>query len=99
MVRTVKEKRLKEWATIFGALSNQNRLKILKFLDQKNPMSVTELADELAISFKNTSRNLRILLNLNLVEYEGRQDRVYYSISSYLSEEVKSILRISLGMK
>ena len=87
---------LKKWATVFRGLGNQNRLHILKLLHEKRSLSVTELAEELEISFKNTSRNLGILLSLDLVEFEGRKDRVYYSLASRLNNEVKQILKITV---
>ena len=89
------KKDIKEWTTIFGGLANQNRLKILQLLHKNQSLSVTELAEELGISFKNTSRNLRILTGLNLVEFEGKKDRVYYSLSSKLLPEVKKVLDAS----
>lgn len=85
---------IKEWAIIFGGLANQNRLKILGLLREKKSMSVTDLARELRISFKNTSRNLRILAGLNLVEFEGRKDRVYYSLSSKLPNDIQTVLSV-----
>ena len=59
---------IKDWATIHKGLGNQNRLRILQLLNETEKMSVTDLAEELEISFKNTSRNLSILRNLSLVE-------------------------------
>lgn len=86
---------LKQWATIYRGLGNPNRLKILKILSQTEQMSVSELADELDITLKNTSRNLGILLNLNLVEFKGKHDRVYYSLNPRLAEDIRTILRVS----
>lgn len=86
---------LKQWATVFRGLGNPNRLRILKILSQTDKMSVSELAKELDITLKNTSRNLSILLNLDLVEYKGKHDRVYYSLNQHLADDLKAILKIS----
>jgi len=86
----------KEWTTIFKGLGNQNRLHILQLLAETKKMSVTEIADELEISFKNTSRNLAILRHLGLVEFEGKADRVYYSLSSKFPDDVGKILDTSI---
>ena len=94
-----KPSELKKWATIFRGLGNQNRLHILQLLDRNGPMSVTELSDELEISFKNTSRNLGILGALDFVEFEGRKDRVYYSLSTRLTGEIKKLLRVTKIIK
>lgn len=90
------KKDLGQWATIYRGLGNPNRLKILKLLSGREKMAVSELSEELGISLKNTSRNLGILLNLDLVQNEGKHDRVYYSINPRLSEDLKRILKITL---
>lgn len=87
---------LKQWATIFRGLGNPNRLRILKLLSQTEKMAVSALAEELGISLKNTSRNLSILLQLDLVEFQGKHDRVYYSLNSRLADEISKILKIIL---
>ncbi|MBI2607813.1 MAG: winged helix-turn-helix transcriptional regulator [Candidatus Doudnabacteria bacterium] len=87
-------KSLRQWATVFRGLGNPNRLKILQILSRTKQMSVSALADELGISLKNTSRNLSILANLDLIEFQGRQDRVYYSINPKLSGAVARIFKI-----
>lgn len=87
---------LKQWAIIHRGLGNPNRLRILKLLNEHDEMSVTELADELGISFKNTSRNLQILLNLDLVQYQGKKDRVYYSLNAHMIDTIKTILRLTI---
>lgn len=87
-----KEVNLKFWAAIYRGLGNQNRLKILKFVFENDSLSVGDLADLLKISFKNTSRNLKILVDLGLLEFEGRKDRVYYSLNSKLRGEFKKII-------
>lgn len=87
---------LKQWATIFRGLGNPNRLRILKLLSQTEKMAVSALAEELGISLKNTSRNLSILLQLDLVEFQGKHDRVYYSLNSSLADEISKILKIIL---
>lgn len=90
------KRNLRQWATIHRGLGNQSRLRILKLLSDHGTMSVSVLAEELGISFKNTSRNLRILQGLDIIEFEGRHDKVYYNISSTLDPEIKKILNIVL---
>ena len=91
------KKSLKQWAIIYKGLGNPNRLKILELLDKKGRMSVSIIAEELGITLKNTSRNLIILANLDLVESEGKQDRVYYSLNPRLPAEIKQIIKITLS--
>ena len=91
------KKDIKKWATLHRGLGNYNRLRILQLLKDRNAMSVSDLCDELKISFKNTSRNLNILTNLDLVSFQGGQGRVYYSLNATLPKEIKKILNVTLS--
>ena len=86
------KRELRQWATIFRGLGNPNRLKTLQLLSKKQEISVSELADELGITLKNTSRNLGILLNLDLVVFQGKRDRVYYSLNPALARDLRQVL-------
>ncbi|KKW23305.1 MAG: hypothetical protein UY65_C0005G0007 [Parcubacteria group bacterium GW2011_GWA2_51_12] len=87
---------LKQWEIVFKGLGSANRLRILQLLRSRGLMSVTELSEELGISFKNTSRNLRILANLDLVDAKGKHDRVFYTVSPRLEGEVRKVLTTSI---
>jgi len=88
---------IKQWTTLYRGLGNQNRLRILQLLKQKERLSVTELAKELNITIKNTSRNLSILSNLDLVRFQGERGRVYYFMNVRIPEEIKQILKVSFS--
>lgn len=90
------EKNLLRWSGIYKGLANPNRLKILKLLKENEQMSVGALAEELEISFKNTSWNLKILRDLEFVEYKGKHDKVYYYLNPKLAGEVIRILELSI---
>jgi len=87
---------IKQWATICRGLGSPNRLQILKILRSRGSSSVTELSEELGITLKNTSRNLSILSNLDLVQFKGRVGRVFYELNPDLNTDIKKILRIIL---
>ena len=91
------KRNLKQWATVFRGLGNQNRLQILEILTKTKSMSVSELSEKLHITLKNTSRNLIILLNLDLVEFQGRNSRVYYNLNLRMSDDITRILKILLS--
>jgi DNA-binding transcriptional ArsR family regulator len=84
------------WTGVFKGLGNPNRLKILKLLNKNNEMSVGSLAEELEISFKNTSWNLKILRDLGIVEYRGKQDRVFYYLNPRISKDIRTIINLSI---
>ncbi|NMB69798.1 winged helix-turn-helix transcriptional regulator [candidate division WWE3 bacterium] len=62
------------------ALSDDNRLKILKYLSdgQKN---VTQVADRLNVEENLASHHLRILASLGFLKNEKRGREVYYHIN------------------
>ena len=80
---------MKEFEKKLKALANFRRLEILKFLRGKKEANVTEIAEKIKLSFKSTSRHLRILLNADIVLKEQRALEVYY----YLSSDVPPILK------
>lgn len=88
------KRNLKNWAHLFKGFGNVNRLKILEVLSDRKEASVTELCGLLGISFKNTSRNLSILSNLGLVEYRGKEGRVFYSLSADLDKDARVLLKL-----
>ena len=87
---------IKEWATIFRGMGNPNRLRIIKILSETGELSVSELAKELKITLKNTSRNLLILQNLGIVEFQGKIGRVYYSLNTRIERDIGQIINVVL---
>lgn len=86
-------KNINYWSAIYRGLGNQNRLKIIQILHSSGPLSVGEIAEKLKISFKNTSRNLKILADLGFLVFEGRKDRVYYDLNQDLPQNIKQIFK------
>ena len=56
--------KLKRWSTIFRALANPNRLKIIKILSSGESLPVSSIARDIKISLKSTSKHLIMLKNL-----------------------------------
>jgi DNA-binding transcriptional ArsR family regulator len=85
----------KKWVNIFKALSNINRLKIIEMLLGGNKeLTVTQIADKLGISIKSTSKHLIMLQNLDVLECEGRNGRVFYKFSQSVPQDFKSIIKL-----
>lgn len=85
----------KKWVNIFKALSNINRLKIIEMLLSSNKeLTVTQIADKLGISIKSTSKHLIILQNLDVLESEGRNGRVFYKFSQSASQDFKNVIKL-----
>ena len=82
---------MKRWTVIFRALSNINRLKIISILN-KRKMSVGDIADNLRISLKATSNHLAMLKNLDVLEFQGSNGRVFYSLNPKMPNDFRNII-------
>jgi predicted transcriptional regulator len=82
----------KKETKIFKALGNENRLKIIKLLYPNNKLSVIEITDEINLSEKSTSKHLIQMANLNILENQGKEGRVYYYIDPKIDPKIKEII-------
>lgn len=71
---------MKTFIKVTKALSDPNRVKILKML-QRSPMFVSEMHDALGISQPAVSRHLKILEDADLVTFRKEGTWVRYSMS------------------
>ena len=82
------------WSTIFKALGNINRLQIVAILSERPNLNVSQLAKELKISIKSTSKHLAMLRSLGVLEYVGRHGHVFYSISPTVPHDIHMAIRL-----
>lgn len=82
----------KELERILKALANKRRLAILCYLKKEKKSSVGDIASGIRLSFTATSKHLRILAAVDIVEQEQRSLQVFYSISKKQHPAVRSIL-------
>jgi len=75
-------------------LGNEHRLGIVMYLKIKKSASVGEIADNLKISFKATSKHLAILEKGRVLARQSDSPFVIYSISSDSSGLIKSIISL-----
>jgi len=87
---------MKRWTQIFKALGNINRLKIIQLLSRRGPLIVSEISDEIEISFRATSQHLIILHGLDILTSRGKEGHVYYDYNRDMPTDVKKILDIFL---
>lgn len=88
---------MKRWTVVFRVLANINRLKIIKLLADGRKMSVTDITEDLGISFKATSNHLALLKNLDILEAQGSLGHVFYSLNRQLPKDFQKIIEIVLG--
>lgn len=86
----------KRWTIVFKALSNINRIKIIQMLSSGQALNVTQVAKKLGISLKATSQHLIILQNLNVLDAEGKQGHVFYSLNKNLPQDMKQATKLFL---
>jgi len=84
----------KDWAKIYKALGNENRIKIIKMLHSSHKLSVTEIQHKLGISYRWVSINLNNLKRVGIVESEGKQGRVFYYLNPSLSQAIHNTIQI-----
>jgi DNA-binding transcriptional ArsR family regulator len=83
---------MKRWVVVFRTLSNINRLKIIGILSRGNKMNVSDIAQQLHISFNATSNHLAMLKNLDVLESQGAGGHVFYFINSRMPNDFRKIL-------
>ena len=72
----------KEIERILKALANRRRLAIVRYLRRTREATVGDIADEIKLSFKATSKHLSILFSADIVERDQRSREMYYRLSS-----------------
>lgn len=73
---------MREYEKILKALANRRRLHIVKFLKEKKEANVGDIAGEIKLSFKATSKHLSVLLGADIVTKEQRSLSAYYSLDN-----------------
>lgn len=77
----------------YKALANRRRLSILKYLSSRTNASVGDIAKEIKLQVKSTSKHLRVLAGVDFVESEQQSLHVFY----FLPKEKSSILKQTLS--
>lgn len=85
---------MKELEKILKALANKRRLAILKYLKKNKEASVGEIADEINLSFRSTSKHLGILTACDVVERDQRSSSVFYRLATIQKSVTRYILSI-----
>lgn len=83
---------MKEYERVLKALANRRRLAVLRYLRKEREARVTDIAAEINLSFKATSRHLNLLAAADVLDREQRSLDVFYRISKNLTPPVKAVL-------
>ncbi len=87
---------MKRWTQVYKALANISRLRIIKVLSDGGERSVSEIAKEIHVTFKGTSKHLRLLYNLDVVSSDGKAGHVFYSLNSKMPKDMKQAVDLVL---
>ena len=74
----------------YKALANRRRLAILRLLKSKKCATVGEIAGDIRLSFKATSKHLNILYGAGLVDKEQQSLSVQYFLKNGLREPFRA---------
>jgi len=69
---------MREIERVLKALANERRLAIVRLLSLHKEMMVSEITDRIHLSFRATSRHLRVLENAGVLTSDRSGLRVYY---------------------
>ena len=85
---------MKELERLLKALANKKRLAILKYLKSEDQAPVADIAAEIDLSFKATSKHLGILSACDILEKDKKSLQIFYRLSSIQKPAVKYILSL-----
>jgi len=79
---------------ILKAFASKRRLAILKYLMSHTAAPVGELADNIKLSFRSTSKHLAVLTAADIVEYEPRSRQIFYRLVSSPTSVIRKLLNL-----
>ncbi len=86
-------------ADFMRILSEENRLKIICFLQKNSERCVCEIQDFLNLPQNLISHHLKVLKDFGLLNYRKEGLKVYYSINEKIFIKYKDLLNKILGDK
>ena len=81
---------------IFKALSDTNRLRILKMLEIR-PLCVCEITEVLQLATSTVSKHLSILRDAELISYEKQEKWVNYKLNKDVSQSYVNQMLPTIG--
>ncbi len=85
---------MRELEKSLKALANKRRLAILAYLKANGQAPVGEIAHEIKLSFKATSKHLGILNAADIVEREQQSVQMIYRLASAQSPAAKHVISL-----
>ena len=76
------------------ALANKRRLAIARFIKKKKEAAVGEIAGEIKLSLKATSKHLGVLYSADILEREQKSLQGFYRLADNLSELPRRVISL-----
>ncbi|UFH60310.1 ArsR/SmtB family transcription factor [Sulfurovum mangrovi] len=76
-----------------GAVNDETRIKLLRFIDEHGPLCVCELEESFEMIQSRISRHLKILKDAGFLRVERQGRWAYYSIRSPLDSFRQNVLK------
>ncbi len=83
----------KELEKILKVLASKRRLDIIGFLKRNREAMVSEIAQEIKLSLKATSKHLQILYSIDILEKDKRGLEAYYRLAGSRDEIIKTVTK------
>ncbi|MEG1750313.1 MAG: metalloregulator ArsR/SmtB family transcription factor [Raoultibacter sp.] len=81
-----------DYALLFKALSDANRVKIVKMISEQNELCACKILDELGITQPTLSHHMKVLCSCNLVKCRKEGKWIHYSLNRKTVVEVRSFI-------
>ena len=85
---------MKKLEKTLKALANRRRLMILQYLKRQSTASVADIAHEINLSFRATSKHLAVLSAIDILDKEQIGPQVFYRIAPTRDLAVKQTLSL-----
>ncbi|OGY99308.1 MAG: hypothetical protein A2945_05070 [Candidatus Liptonbacteria bacterium RIFCSPLOWO2_01_FULL_52_25] len=85
---------MKEVERILKAFANKRRIAIVKYLKNNRDATVGDIAAEINLSFKATSKHLGILSTADILEKEQHSLQVHYRLASSQKPVARAIIHL-----
>lgn len=95
---TKRRRRAQDAALIFSALGDSTRLRLVRRLAERAPLSVTELGNGLTVTRQGVAKHLRVLADAGIIAAEKRgRERLYSLDEDSIAQARETLEGIAAG--
>ncbi len=85
---------MKDFEKQYKTLANSRRLQIIKHLSKHSSSTVSDIAREIRLGIKSTSKHLRILSTVDFLDKEQKSLNVYYFLPKTKPKILEDFLKL-----